>query len=247
MWVSTTAGAGHFGPLVPFARSCAAAGHQVVVAAPASFAAEVADAGFEHRPFADAPPELMGRVFGRVPSLSFEEANEVVDTEVFGRLDAQAAWPGLVEIIDGWRPDLVLREPCELGSLAAACSAGVPQAVAAIGVRAMTDYMTPLVSAPLLELDGLADLMEGTTATAMRTAPTFTCVPAVLDGPGTTAPTDAGPWHRFRDAAPSAGHGGLPRAWGDPRAPARLCHLRLRRRPATRSRGPVPRHPRRVR
>ena len=86
-------------------------------------------------------------------------------------------------------------------------------------MRALTDYMTPLVSAPLLELDGLADLMEGTTATAMRTAPTFTCVPAVLDGPGTTAPTDAGPWHRFRDAAPSAGHGGLPRAWGDPELP----------------------------
>jgi hypothetical protein len=217
--VSTTAGTGHFGPLVPFARSCASAGHEVAVAAPTSFRAEVSAAGFEHLPFADAPAELRDPVFARVPTLSFERANEVVVTEVFGRLDAQAAWPGLVEVLDGWRPDLVLREPCELGSLVAACSAGVPQAVVAIGVSATTDYMRPLVSAPLAELDELAGLAEGTADTVMRTAATFTCVPGILDGAGTTAPADAGPVHRFHDAPPSPGSGGLPAVWGDPALP----------------------------
>ena len=65
--VSTTANSGHFGPLVPFARACLAAGHELVVAAPASFAADVAATGFEHRPFADAPPELVGQTFGGGP------------------------------------------------------------------------------------------------------------------------------------------------------------------------------------
>ena len=37
--VETTAGAGHLGPLVPFARALRDAGHDVLVAAPASFAA----------------------------------------------------------------------------------------------------------------------------------------------------------------------------------------------------------------
>lgn len=43
--VSTTAGSGHLGPVLPFARACGAAGHDAVVAAPASFAAEGAAVG----------------------------------------------------------------------------------------------------------------------------------------------------------------------------------------------------------
>ena len=94
---STTAGAGHFEPMVPFARACHDAGHDVKVAAPASFADAVAAPGLDHAPFADVPPEVMGQIFGRLPELSRDEANRVVMTEVFGRLDAQAALPGLTE------------------------------------------------------------------------------------------------------------------------------------------------------
>ncbi|MDQ3640552.1 MAG: glycosyltransferase, partial [Actinomycetota bacterium] len=93
--VATTAGAGHFGPVVPFARALTRAGHDVVVAAPTSFAAAVERAGFVHRPFADAPVDAMGAVFAGLRGLSNEEGNEVVVREVFGRLDAQAALPGL--------------------------------------------------------------------------------------------------------------------------------------------------------
>jgi hypothetical protein len=198
----------------------------VVVAAPQSFAADVAAAGFEHRPFADAPAELMGPVFERVGSLSFEEANEVVVAEVFGRLDAQAALPGLVEIIDGWRPDVVLREPCEFGSLVAARSAGVPQAAVAIGVSATMDYIAPRVATPLAELDALAGLPDGTAATVLRTTPTLTCVPAVLDGPRAVldGPRPAGDAEqglllRFQDDSLAPGNGALPGSWGDPTLP----------------------------
>ena len=92
---STTAGAGHFGPMVPFAKACRDAGHEVKVAAPASFAPAVAATGLDHAPFADVPPEVMGPIFGRLPQLSPEEADRVVMSEIFGRLDAQAALPGL--------------------------------------------------------------------------------------------------------------------------------------------------------
>jgi UDP:flavonoid glycosyltransferase YjiC (YdhE family) len=81
---STTAGSGHFGPLIPFARACREAGHEVEVAAPASFAAAVLAAGFDHVPFADVPPEVMEPIRGRLPELSFEEANETVMAEIFG-------------------------------------------------------------------------------------------------------------------------------------------------------------------
>ena len=95
----------------PFCVACRDAGHDVRVAAPASFAGAVAGAGFEHAPFADVAAEVMGPIFGRLPDLPLEEANATVIGEIFGRLDAQAALPGVMAVIDGWRPDLVVREP----------------------------------------------------------------------------------------------------------------------------------------
>jgi UDP:flavonoid glycosyltransferase YjiC (YdhE family) len=217
--VSTTAGSGHFGPMVPFARACQAAGHDVAVAAPASFAGEVLAAGFRHQPFADVPPEVMGPIFARLPSMTFDEANDVVLEDVFGRLDAQAALPGLVEIIDDWRPDVVLRDPAEFGSVAAARSAGVAQATVAIGVSAVLDHFVSAVTAPLAELDAVADLPDGACAAAIRTAPTLTCVPALFDRASAPEPAARGRVHRFRDESLTARQGSLPPAWGDPSHP----------------------------
>src|SRR3954471_13633976 len=160
--VATTAGAGHFGPLVPVARACVEAAHEVAVAAPESFAAAVAGAGFVPLPFADVPGEVVGPIMGRLPSLSMQEANRTVITEVFGRLDAQAALPGATAAIHSWRPDVVLREPTEFGSLAAALAAGVPHAVVAVNVAALMDKVSAYVVEPLAELDALAGLEPGT-------------------------------------------------------------------------------------
>ena len=60
---ATTGGIGHFGPLVPFARACLDAGHEVVVAAPTSFADQVGRAGLAHAPIGEPPAEVLGRVF----------------------------------------------------------------------------------------------------------------------------------------------------------------------------------------
>lgn len=213
--VASTAGSGHFGPLLPFARGLLAAGHDVAVAAPQSFAATVTGAGFDHLPFADVPPEVMGAVFDRLSTLPGGEADRVVVREVFGRLDAQAALPGVAATVEAWGPDLVLREPCELGSLAAAEASGVPHATVAIGMDAALVQITSELAEPLQELDALAGLPPGRCATAFAEAPVLTCVPEILDG----ATGDATrPLHRFRveevRATPS-----LPPAWGDPDAP----------------------------
>ncbi len=217
--VSTTAGSGHFGPAVPFARACQAAGHDVAVAAPVSFAGEVRAAGFDHLPFADAPPELMGPVFARLESMTFDDANDLVLHEVFGRLDARAALPGLVRIVDDWHPDLVLRDPAEFGSLAAARSAGVPHATVAIGVSAVLDHLVSAVPAPLAELDAVAGLPDGACAAAVRAAPTLTSVPALLDREAAPASVATGPVHRFRDESLVSRHSSLPGPWGDPSQP----------------------------
>jgi len=216
--VASTAGSGHFGPLVPVARACREAGHEVAVAAPESFAAEVADAGLEHRPFADVPPEVLGEVMGRLPGMSMEEANRTVIADVFGRLDAQAALAGATATVEEWRPDLVLREPVEFGSLAAALCAGVPHAVVAVGVAALTEQVGAMVAPSLAELDTLAGLPLGSCSAAARTAPTLSSVPTVLDDVRPSDAEHAGPVHRYRVPATS-GDGVLPEAWGDPDQP----------------------------
>ena len=157
---ATTANDGHFGPLLPFARACAEAGHEVRVAAPESYAAAVERAGFAHEPFDDAPPELIGPVMGQLPHLPFEEANAIVIREVFGRIDAQAALPGVVATIERWRPDVVVRESAELASLAAAEAAGVPHVHVTIGMHEIvTEFATAIIE-PLLELDRLVGLPD---------------------------------------------------------------------------------------
>lgn len=214
--VATTAGAGHFSPAVPVARACVAAGHAVLVAAPASFRGSVESAGFTHAAFADVSPDVLGPIFGRLSSLSPEQAEGVVIADVFGRLDAQAALPGMRDIFETWRPDLVLRDPCEFASLAVATRHNVAQVEVAIGLGAMTDFITRVVAAPLTELDTLAGLAPGSCAAALANTVTITSVPAILDGVSSNPRL-----HRFRDnieAKPEPTQG-LPDPWGEPGHP----------------------------
>lgn len=181
---STTANDGHFGPLVPFARACAEAGHEVRVAAPESFAAAVERAGFAHEPFGDVPPELIGPVMARLPTLTYAEANDVVIRDVFARIDAQAALPALLETMGRWRPDVVVRESAELASLAAARSAGVPHVHVCIGMHEVASRFADSIREPLEELGELAGLPPGELITAIAGETVLSSVPEVLDHAG---------------------------------------------------------------
>ena len=98
---SSTRGAGHFNPLVPFARAFERAGHELLFAGPPDLAGAVDAAGFQFWQF-DPPPEAeLGAVWARVPELPPEEANEVVVGEVFGRLNTTAALPRLTRSVRG--------------------------------------------------------------------------------------------------------------------------------------------------
>ena len=213
---STTAGSGHFGPMVPFAQACRDAGHDVKVAAPASFAQAVAATGLEHAPFADVPPEVMGPIFGRLPHLPREEADRIVMSEVFGRLDAHAALPGVTAILTNWRPDVVVREFCEFGSLVAALKAGIPQVEVAIGFAVSAAPALRVVAAPLAELDAIAGLPEGAASGALSSGPVFSCVPAEIDGGDGTGGVRI---RRFRDPSFTPGVTAPLAQWGDPGHP----------------------------
>lgn len=190
--IATTAGSGHIGPLVPFGRALEQAGHDVVVTAPASFAAAVERAGFVHRPFPDASPEELGAVFAGLAELSNDQANAVVVGQVFGRIDTGAALPGVEALVASWRPDLIVRESCEFASYIVAEAAGVPHVHVAVGLASFGAAFRAVLDEPLTRLGaepGLGNLLA---------APTLSFTPGSFEDPGT--PGDAG-IRRYRDGA----------------------------------------------
>ncbi|HET9778522.1 MAG TPA: glycosyltransferase [Propionibacteriaceae bacterium] len=223
---STTAGTGHFGPLIPVAKACAAAGQTVAVAAPNSFAETVTRAGFEHLPFGAPPPELIGEVFGRIGELPYEEANRVVLAEVFGRLDAKAALPALSRMISDWRPDVVVRETCEFGSLVAADRGGIAQLEVAIGMGWIGPELIGVLDESLVDLSIMAGLPPVRGAELLLHGDSFTSVPASLDSgelmlgkPQHEQPVgDRRRLWRFRTRT-AAAELTLPAPWGDPSNP----------------------------
>ena len=215
--ISTTANEGHFGPLLPLARALVAAGHSVRVAAPESFGPAVARAGLDHVPFADAPPDLIGPVMGRLPSLSFDDANATVLREVFGRIDAQAAFPAVSAAIEDWHPAVLIREPAEFGSLAAAVRTGVPHLQVAIGMSEMSRLFVDLTAEPLMELAATAGLPEAAVVDAAVAEPVLSSVPELLDRAGDGAYDGRAVTFRYRDEVP--GPAGPSSAGGDPGDP----------------------------
>jgi UDP:flavonoid glycosyltransferase YjiC (YdhE family) len=215
---STTANEGHFGPLLPFVRACAASGNEVRVAAPVSFGPALARVGLRHEPFADARPELIGPVMAQLPAMDVEDANDVVIREVFGRIDAQAALPSLVAAVERWRPHVVVRESAELASLVAAERAGVPHVQVCIGMHEVATRFAGTVGEPLEQLGGLAGLAEGRMNPALAAEPIFSLVPTMLDYADGQAPPGPQAIQRFHGPMPvTDGHRRAD--WGDPDVP----------------------------
>jgi hypothetical protein len=156
---------------------------------------------------------------GSLPPMSVEEADATVVREVFARIDAQAALPGLTSTIAAWRPDVVLREPAELGSLAAAESAGLPHAQVAIGMQETVRSFLGLTEEPLAELARLAGLPAGRLTEAWWAEPSLSAVPAALDRAGDDGFDEDLPLARFAAPDPAPAAPGPWPEWGDPGLP----------------------------
>jgi UDP:flavonoid glycosyltransferase YjiC (YdhE family) len=132
--MTTHRGAGHFGPLVPFAHACLRAGHDVLVAAARSAAPMVARAGLDHHPFEEPAPEQDNPLLDFIRTLPNDEANERVLRDLFGRLRGRAALPAILDAVVAWGPDVVVHEVSEVAGVVAAERHGVPHARVGIGL-----------------------------------------------------------------------------------------------------------------
>ena len=109
---------GHFMPVAPLAAAAVAAGHDVKVVSGADLCRWAADAGFDAHPVGDTQADLIAAVRtadGDVPS-----------ERLFSDVWVGVALPGMLDVTNAWRPDVIVHEEEEYAALLVASIVGTP-------------------------------------------------------------------------------------------------------------------------
>jgi UDP:flavonoid glycosyltransferase YjiC (YdhE family) len=88
--MTTTGYAGHFLPLVPFARACAESGHDLHVAAPRSRGVVIERTGLDCRARTDPTDEDLARIVASVSERSQRDGHARMMSEGFASIAARA-------------------------------------------------------------------------------------------------------------------------------------------------------------
>lgn len=137
--LTSTALTGHVTPLLPFARAARRRGDEVRFVVPPRLAGTLREAGWTVETGGEPPADELDAIWRRVPAVSPDEAAELVNRHVFGRLGTAAMLPAVERACDAWRPDLALRDPCEYAAAVAAQRRGIPHAHVAISLAEVED------------------------------------------------------------------------------------------------------------
>jgi len=167
-------GVGHLRPLVPFLDEARRSGHETLVVCPPAMAAMVDKTGHPSRPGGEPPENAIRPIRERLPIVPAGEASLLGNRELFGRLATTAMLPTMESVLREWRPDVVLREPCEYASAVAAAPLGIPTVTIAICLAGV-EWDSIDVAAPALEAHR-AELVE-----ELRHSPYVTRFPAAMD------------------------------------------------------------------
>lgn len=198
-------GAGHLTPLLPVLAAARRRGDETLVVGPPSLRGLVEPAGYRFRAGAEPPEAEVAPIRERLPVAPAREASILGNRELFGRLATGAMLPAMAQICADWRPDLVLREPCEYASAVVSGRTAIPVAQVATSL-AEAEAGSIATAAPALESHRRGLVEE------LLQSPYLTRFPASLD------PSPFPHTVRFREVG-SASSAPLPAWWGESRAP----------------------------
>jgi UDP:flavonoid glycosyltransferase YjiC (YdhE family) len=199
--MTTKAGAGHFGPLIPFARAFQRAGADVLIAAPREAAPMVRAERLPLWAVDDPPAAERAGIFAEVRGRATDGtvAKRIVG-DVFARIDARAAFPGILAACRAWSPDVVISETTEFAGPLAAEIVGAPSVCIGLSQQGKEEHVLPTIMDAIEELRAYAGLPADPTGSRVFDRPYLTLFPAALEDPAT--PTKL-PSHRFREARAS--------------------------------------------
>ena len=143
-------GAGHLQPLLPFLAAARRRGDETLVVAPPALGEMVERSGHPFRAGGEPPEAEVAPIRERLPVAAPREASRLGNRDLFGRLATTAMLPAMEQTCAQWRPDLVLRDPCEYSSAVVALRLGIPTAQVAISLGA-AEAGSITAAAPALE------------------------------------------------------------------------------------------------
>ena len=185
---TTRGSSGHVTPLAPFAHACLRAGHEVLVAAQDHFEANVARTRLPFAPVGAPKPEDWMPLLPEFAALRLDEGHDRMVAEFFGALDVRAMLPGLRQVADEWRPDLIVRESWEYGSTLVAEERGIPLARVGLGLAGVEDVSERAAVPAVDRARADAGLPADPDGERLRAAPYLTDMPEVLEDPAEPSP-----------------------------------------------------------
>ena len=198
-------GAGHLQPLLPFLGAAQRRGDEALVIGPPGLKEMVERTGWSFQSGDEPPEEEVAPIRERLAFVAPLEASVLGNRELFGRLATTAMLTSMERTCREWRPDVVVREPCEYSSAIVASRQEIPVAQVAISL-AHVEAASIAVAAPTLE-----EHREGLVKEVVS-SPYLTRFPVSLDP--SSFPTTV----RFREPSPPVRRP-LPEWWDGPEAP----------------------------
>ncbi len=204
MLVASTGGAGHFNPLIGFLECFRQRGDDVLLVVPPSLRPTLESLGYPFRSGDEPPAGEVEAIRQRLPVAPPGEASILGNRELFGRLCTKAMMPAMEAAFTEWRPQLVLRDPCDYASAIQAERLGVPQAQVAISTAEGEAGSLALAAAAI-------ESYSRTIVASLRACPYLSRFPAALD------PSPFPDTRRYREASGTARP--LPGWWSSPHLP----------------------------
>ena len=188
------------GPLLPVLSALVRRGDEVLLVVPPGLVGTVGGTGQPYVLGEDPPEAELGPLWARFAVADPAEQAVLANRELFARLCTTAMLPTLQRAFGRFRPDLVVREPCEYASAVVAEQRSVRHVQVAIGLAEVEAASLELAAAVLRSFR--QDLPE-----RLLAAPYLTRLPAEVD------PSPFPRTLRFRDPAPRDRPQPLPDWW----------------------------------
>ncbi|MGH8981946.1 MAG: glycosyltransferase [Acidimicrobiales bacterium] len=149
-------GMGHLTPVLAAAEACRALGHEVTVLVPPAMAHQARRSGLRVVVGDEPPRAFVDDIWERLRAARPDPG--LIDRELFADRATEAMLDAARAVQESFRPDLVVREPCEYSSAVAAHEAAASQAVVGISQAALERSVLDMV-APIIDrfAPGVAD------------------------------------------------------------------------------------------
>jgi UDP:flavonoid glycosyltransferase YjiC (YdhE family) len=185
---SFAGGSGHFLPTQVFARALAQRGHEIRYTCQEAMVATVARAGWTVEP--SGGRSLLDPEARRPLVPADQQAEERAVRDFFAGRGARERAYRLVDVLEHWRPDLIVRDEMDFGAAVAADAVGLPHA-AVVVVSAGGFSREDIVGPPLATLRSEFGLVPVATPEALHRYLLLVPVPPMFRDPRDPLPKSA--------------------------------------------------------